>query len=137
MQPQDEEDLNFYVLGEKMKTNYKYFSYLLLFLLLASSLYILLQRQLHKEKLEEITYAVEIKNSASKIRKGMSREEVIKIVGYPPDKIDKVEDGTMLRWSAYFHQGKVTEILYKYDGFGSYWLTVWFDSNDTVTRISE
>ena len=106
-------------------------------LFLGSCLFISIQQRLHQEKLERIKYSREINEGAGNIKPGMTIEEVIKVVGHPPDSIVKSENETTLDWSAFYHYGTLTDTLYEKNAVGIYWLIVKFDINDKVVNIGE
>jgi hypothetical protein len=115
---------------------YKYLFYLFLAFSFASCIFILVQRQLYKEKLECLGYSFTIKEGESKVKSGMTREEVIKLIGHQPDQIDEQDNEIILRWSAIFHQGKLTNVIDRYDGMGYYWVIIVFDKQNKVIRNS-
>lgn len=105
-------------------------------LFLGSCVFIQIQKQLHQEQLEQIKYSHEIHEGAAKIKYGMTPEEVIKVVGHPPDSISRNENETIFDWSAFYHNGKLTDILYEKNAVGVYWVIVKFDNNNKVVSIS-
>jgi hypothetical protein len=115
---------------------YKYFFYLFLVLFFGSCVFIQIQKRLHQEQLERIKYSGEIHDGAAKIKYGMTQEEVIKAVGHPPDSISKSENEIIFDWSAFYHHGRVTDILYEKSAAGAYWVIVKFDNNNKVFSIS-
>ena len=119
-----------------MRLNYKYFCYLFLGLFIAGCLFILVQRRLREEKIDNINYSSAIREGEAKVKNGMTREEVIKLIGYQPDQIAEREGQTILRWSAIFRQGRLTNIIDRYDGMGYYWVIIVFDEQGKVVENS-
>jgi hypothetical protein len=84
---------------------------------------ILIQNQLHKEKEQILGRNFWIAYHFGDLKEGMSKEEVLKTLGFPPEDVSKdlgiasyeiftMEDGTLrLHWSNYNAKGTLREFL--------------------------
>lgn len=100
------------------------------------------QYQLNQEFLSSVSYTMDLKESVSKIKLGMSRGEVVSVVGHQPDQIEDDDEKVIFRWSPAFHQGRMNGSLNvvrgnPYDGPGTYFLIVAFNKEGRVVRILE
>lgn len=127
---------------ENSSRNYKAWFYVGCVINVLTLLLLFSQHQLNQEFLGTVSYTMDLKESVTKIKQGMSRGEVVDVVGYQPDQTEEDSEKVVFRWSPAFHQGRMNGWLNvvrgnPYDGPGTYLLIVVFDEGGRVLRVLE
>lgn len=91
-----------------------------------------LESRLCQESSAMAAYSRRLTDVSSRITPGMSKQEVIDLVGSPPDNVRIVEHSQVLEWSTAYRQYPIARYFYPETVGADYFLSIALDDRELV-----
>lgn len=121
-----------------MNKSFKVLLYVLLVASLGANAYLLALARWNHERIESFSEHVILNRAAAKIKPGLDKVSVYKLIERLPDSTRPTDSGTTVEsWIPDDHKPFLHRMRFGNDAAnGSYYLYIEFDVNDTVVEVS-